>query len=153
MEALKLVLRQGLAVNGEDNNMKLKGRSVNPGRAEGRAVVTKAAFSFLGELDPVSGKYLGDDQDLRGQTLAEKILVCPTGKGSTGGPSVAYRAMKAGVAPKALICLEADPVLALGAITADMPMVDRLDMNPLEAIATGDYVKVDATEGIVEVIK
>ncbi|MFC1798276.1 aconitase X swivel domain-containing protein [Thermodesulfobacteriota bacterium] len=133
--------------------IKLKGRTVNPGRTAGKAVVTKIPFSFLGELDPMSGKYLGADQELRGQSLAGKVLICPTGKGSTGGPSVAFRAMETGVAPKAIICLEAEPVIALSAITAEIPMVDRLDMNPLELIDTGDYVCVDATEGLVEITK
>ena len=133
--------------------MKLKGRSINPGRVEGEAVVTRVPFSFLGELDPVSGKYLGADPALKGQSLAGKVFICPTGKGSTAGPVVAYRAMKAGKAPKAIICLEVEPVLALGVITADIPTVDRLDMNPLEVVENGDYVKVDATQGLVEVIK
>ena len=52
-----------------------------------------------------------------------------------------------------MICVKAEPIIALAAITADIPMVDRLDKNPLEVIETGDYVKVDATKGVVEVTK
>lgn len=48
---------------------------------------------------------------------------------------------------------ELEPTLAMVAITHDIPMVHKLDQNPLEVIKTGDYIKMDATEGIVEVIK
>jgi hypothetical protein len=32
-------------------------------------------------------------------------------------------------------------------------LVDRLDKNPCEVIATGDWVKVDAEKGTVEITK
>ena len=47
--------------------------------------------------------------------------------------------------------MRADPVVALGAIVSNIPMVDKLDSNPLELIKTGDYVKLDADRGIVKV--
>jgi predicted aconitase with swiveling domain len=34
-----------------------------------------------------------------------------------------------------------------------IPVVDRLDQNPLEVIKTGDYVRVDGHQGLVEVIQ
>jgi len=61
--------------------------------------------------------------------------------------------MKLNKSPKAIVCIEAEPVLAAAAMVANMPMVDRLDKNPLEVIKTGDWVKVDGDNGIVEVIR
>ena len=58
--------------------------------------------------------------------------------------------MKAGNNPAAIICLKAEAILASAAIMAGIPMVDKLDKNPLESIKSGDYVEVDATAGIVE---
>src|SRR4030042_6429981 len=133
--------------------MKLKGRCINPGKVEGEAIVTKIPFSFLGEIDPMTGKVNAPGHELEGQSLLDKIFVFPTGKGSSAGPIVAYRAVKAGKAPKAMICVEAEPVIALAAITADIPMVDKLEKNPLEVIKTGDYIKMDAGVGGVEIIK
>ena len=135
----------------EMSKMILKGHTINPGYAEGEAIVTRIPFSFLGELDPTTGKVPSPSHELFGQTLAGKILVFPTGKGSSGAPHIAWRAMKAGNNPKALICVQAEPIVAAAAITADIPMVDRLEQNPLEVIKTGDYVKVNATEGTVEI--
>ncbi len=52
-----------------------------------------------------------------------------------------------------MICVEVEPVMAMVAIMNDIPMVHRLDNNPLDTISTGDYIKMNATEGTVEVIK
>jgi len=133
--------------------MKLKGRKVNPGMAEGEAIVTQIPFSFLGELDPATGKIPSPSHDLFNKSIAGRIFVCPGGKGSSAGPGVAYLAKQSGNMPKAIIVKEIEPVIAAAIIFADIPAVDQLDQDPLQAIETGDYVKVDADRGIVEVIK
>jgi predicted aconitase with swiveling domain len=58
-----------------------------------------------------------------------------------------------GTRPKAIINVMAHPVWAALAIELNIPLVDRLDKNPVEAIATGDWVKVDAEKGIVEITR
>ncbi len=133
--------------------MKLKCRKVNQGRAEGEAIVSKVPFSFLGELDPSTGKITAPSHDLFGESIKNKIFVCPSGKGSSSGPTIAYTAKKAGSMPKAMIVSQVEPVLAAAILVADIPAVDQLDRDPLEVIETGDYVKVDADQGVVEVIK
>jgi predicted aconitase with swiveling domain len=133
--------------------MKLKGHKINGGRAEGEAIVCTDAFSFLGDFDPVTGNCLIKTPGLEGKSMIDKVLVCPTGKGSSRGPLNTYRAMKLDKSPRAIVCIEAEPVLAAAAMVANMPMVDRLDKNPLEVIKTGDWVKVDGDNGIVEVIR
>ncbi|MFQ5827511.1 MAG: aconitase X swivel domain-containing protein [Dehalococcoidia bacterium] len=131
--------------------MKLQGHTINPGKAEGEAIVFNGLFSFLGDLDMATGRIPVKGHELEGQSLVGKIFVFVSGKGSTAGPIIAYGAKKRGNIPAGMICVEAEPAIALGAIMADIPMVDRLDRNPLEVIKAGDYVKMDAAEGIVEV--
>jgi predicted aconitase with swiveling domain len=131
--------------------MILKGHTVSPGKAEGEAVVLRSPFSFLGELDPATGKIASPLNEQFGEDLRGKVLVTPTGKGSSMGPVISWYAMKEGNNPAAVICLQAEAILASAAITAGIPMVDKLDKNPLEVIKTGDYVKVDAFAGIVEI--
>jgi predicted aconitase with swiveling domain len=133
--------------------MKLKGHRINGGRVEGEAIVCADAFSFLGDFDPTTGNCLIKTPGLEGKSMIDKVLVCPTGKGSSRGPLNTYRAMKLNKSPRAIVCIEAEPVLAAAAMVANMPMVDRLDKNPLEVIKTGDWVKVDGDNGIVEVIR
>lgn len=132
--------------------MILKGHTVNPGYAEGEAIVTKVAFSFLGELDPTTGKVPSPSHELFDQTIAGKIFVFPTGKGSSAASIVSWIAMQMRNNPKAMICIEAEPIVAAAAITANIPMVDKLVENPLDVIKTGDFLKVDATKGIVEIV-
>jgi len=132
--------------------MLLKGRTIKKGKVEGEALVSKTALSFVGFLDMETGK-IGAGHELEGKYAAGKILVFPTGMGSTGAASVGYHAKMFGTAPSGMICIEVEPTVALNAIMNDIPTVDKLDKNPLELIETGDYIILDATMGTVEVIK
>jgi predicted aconitase with swiveling domain len=116
------------------------GRVVKSGRAEGEALVSSAAIGFLGGVDPETGIVSEPGHPLEGECVAGRVLVFPTGKGSTVGSYTMYRMARSGVAPAAIINLEADPVVAVGAIISDIPMVDQVD---LAVLRTGDWVRVD----------
>lgn len=131
----------------------LKGRKVIGGKAEGEAVVTRQPVSFLGGVNPDKGIVVEKGHELEGQSLTGKVFIFPHGKGSTAGPYIIYAMAKRKTAPAAMINVEAEPIIAVGAAMGNIPLVDRLDQNPLEAIATGDYVKIDGDQGIAEVIK
>jgi uncharacterized protein len=134
-------------------SMILRGKKVNGGQAEGQAIVSNMPFSFLGDLNPLTGKIQSPASDVYGESIAGRIFIFPIGKGSTAGPAVAYEAKKLGNVPRAIVCVEAEPVMAMVAIMNNIPMVHALDRNPLEAIKTGDYVKVDGDAGTIEVIE
>ena len=131
----------------------LKGRKIIGGTAEGEAVVSKQPVSFLGGVNPDKGMVVERGHDAEGQCITGKIFVFPHGKGSTGGPYIIYAMAKRKTGPAAMINVEAEPIIAVGAAMGNIPMVDRLDQNPLEVISTGDYVKIDAEQGIVEITK
>ena len=131
--------------------MRLRARGVVRGRAEGTALVADATLSFWGEVDPVSGKVIGKGHPLEGQSLAGRVLVIRSTRGSSATPMVLNLAKLEGVAPAAFINVEVDSLAALGAIVNGVPMVTDLERNPFEVIRTGDYVIVDATEGLVEI--
>jgi len=133
--------------------MILKGKTVKKGKVEGEAIVSQLPFSYLGDLDVNTGKVVPEGHDLQGQSIAGKIFVFATGKGSTVGPNVAYMVKQLGNTPKGMICIEVEPVMAMVAIMNDIPMVHKLDKNPLEVIKTGDYIKMDAIEGTVEIVE
>ena len=133
--------------------MEIKAHTVCAGEAEGEAVVYKGPFSFLGDLDPVTGRVPVPGHELEGQSLANKVFVFTRGKGSSGGPRFAWVAKRNGKAPIAMICLESEPVLSCAVIAAGIPTVDKPDADLFNLIKTGDYVKVDATHGIIEVVK
>ncbi|WP_297516484.1 DUF126 domain-containing protein [Thermococcus sp.] len=128
--------------------MKLKGRKVVGGKAEGELIVSQKPLSFLGGVDPETGIVTDAESDIRGQSIAGKILAFPRGKGSTVGSYVIYALKKNGKAPKAIIVGEAETIVATGAIIAGIPMVQGIDVSKLKS---GTRVRVDADAGEVEV--
>ena len=133
--------------------MKIKGKSVTKGMTEGDAIVTSMPISFTGGMDPNSGIIREPNHELEGQSVAGKILVFPAGKGSTTGSWQFYATYKRGNAPKGIINVKAEGVVAVAAIITGTPMMHQLEDDPLECISTGDFVRINADEGYVEVEK
>jgi predicted aconitase with swiveling domain len=135
----------------------LKGHGVVVGVAEGLALVSAQNLSLWGGLDPKKGLIIDRRHELHGQQVTGKVLVFPYGKGSTTGAIVFLEAVKCGNAPAAIINIETEPILASGALMARLfygkkiPIIDRLDRNPVEVIRTNDYVRVDGNVGLVEI--
>jgi len=133
--------------------IRLEGRGITKGKAEGEAVVTKEPISFWGGLDRETGVIVDRNHELAGVKVTGKILIFPHGKGSTGGSRTLYASARKGTAPVAIINVKAESIIATGAIVAGIPLVDRLDKDPITTIQTGDYVWVDADTGVVLVEK
>lgn len=107
----------------------------------------------MGGLDRDTGEIVDRNHELAGVKVTGKVLVFPYGKGSTGGSRTLYASAKKGTAPAAIINVKAESIIATGAIVAGIPLVDRLDQDPISTIETGDYVWVDADTGVVLVEK
>jgi len=133
--------------------VRIKGRFVVAGRAAGRALVTSQPVSFLGGVDPVTGKVIEKNHELKGMSLRGRVFVFPSGKGSTVGSYTIYSMAKNGVAPAAIINMETEPIIAAGCVLAGIPLVDRLERDPTKTIGNGDYVTIDSPSGIVTVRK
>ena len=127
--------------------IRLSCRSVRGGQASGKALVSQEPIGFLGGVDPDTGTVVEVGHSLAGRSVAGRILVFPTGKGSTVGSYTLYRMARNGVAPAAIVNAEADPVVAVGAIISDIPMVDQVDIS---SFRTGDWVRVADDEVIIE---
>jgi predicted aconitase with swiveling domain len=128
----------------------LKGRPIVSGHIEGLALVSMKPISFLGGVDQNSGIIIEKGHDLQGKNIAGKVLCFPNGHGSTVGSYVLYSLAKKGIGPKAIINQSADPVIVVGAIIADISMIDQVDIKQIE---TDDEVEVDGKRGIVKVRK
>lgn len=127
--------------------MVMKGRMISPGKAEGEALVSKESIGFYGGIDIETGNVIEKGHELEGKNVKDKILVFPNGKGSTVGSYVIYGIKKKGVAPKAIVNKETETIVATGVILAGIPCVDKID---IEKIKTGDKLRINADEGIVE---
>jgi uncharacterized protein len=131
----------------------MRGRKVVGGVAEGEALVTRETISGWGGVNPKLGTVIETRHELRGVSFKDKILVFPGAKGSSGWSAMFHFTRLYGTAPKAMIFNEMTTKIALGAVVMRVPSITDLDRNPLEVIETGDWVRVDADRGIVEIQK
>jgi predicted aconitase with swiveling domain len=99
-------------------------------------------------VDPESGLVVERGHELEGQSIARKILVFPSGKGSTVGSYTLYRLKHNGMAPTAIINTSCETITAVGCIIAEIPCVDQV---PIEEIHSGQWLKVDAESGLVQI--
>jgi len=129
----------------------LKGRKVVGGVFEGEALVTRDRISGWGGIDPRSGTGIETRHELKGISFAGKVLVFPGAKGSSGWSSQFHIARLAGMAPGAMLFNEMTAKMALGAVVVHAPALTEFDDDPLWRIRTGDWVRVDADAGTVEV--
>ena len=135
------------------NKVTMNCKCAVPGRCSGEALKSTDMIAFGGTPILKTGIVGEPNHVLLGKNIAGKILVYPTGKGSTGDPYSCYFLMKYGNAPKAIINQTANPTTVVAAILCDIPMVYGCDRDPLQAIDTGDWVEVNADQGIITVTK
>lgn len=123
-----------------ESTTRMQGRVIRAGKAAGRALVSPEPIGFLGGVDPDTGVVVEPNHPLNGQSVAGRVLVFPTGKGSTVGSYTILRLARNGVAPAAMLNAQSEAIVAVGAIIADIPMVDQL---AIQFIQDGDWVVVD----------
>ena len=129
--------------------MSMKGRMINHGKVEAEAIVSTESIGFYGGIDAKTGVVIEKGHQLEGQSVTGKVLVFPQGKGSTVGSYVIYGLHKNGVGPAAIVNKETETIVATGVILADIPCVDGID---IDQIKNGDKLRIDADEGIVEIL-
>ena len=103
-------------------------------------MVTAQSISFFGGIDPDTGVVVERGHPLEGQCVSGKVLVFPTGRGSTVGSYTLYRLKYTGHAPLAILNAECETITAVGCIIAEIPCVDQL---PIHEIITGSQVRID----------
>ncbi len=123
-------------------------RALVAGTATGRALVLDEPLSFWGGVDPATGEVIDVRHPQYGANVTGRILVMPSGRGSSSSSSVLAEAIRAGTAPAAIVLREADPILPLGAIVArelygaSVPIV----VVPDARYQSGEIVAVRASE-------
>lgn len=103
-------------------------------------MVTSQAISFFGGVDADTGFVIEHGHELEGKCIAGRILVFPTGKGSTVGSYTLYRLRHNGHAPLGILNAECETITAVGCIIAEIPCVDRL---PIDKIPPGAVISMD----------
>ncbi len=129
--------------------MKVKGRGVTEGEAEGEVLFSSEPIGFYGAVDIDTGKFIEEGHELEGENIAGKVLVFPRGKGSTVGSYVLYGLAKNGKAPAAIVNEETETIVATGCILGEIPCVDNLEV-PLGELVDGKKAFVSADDGKIE---
>lgn len=130
--------------------MVINARNIGKGIGRGELIVSTEPISFLGGVDPQTGEIIDPNHELKGEIIKDKILFIPGGKGSTVGSYVIFQMKKNNTAPNAIICLEAEPIIATGAIMSDIPMVDSPE--EVSELVNGVIVEVNGNEGTIEIL-
>jgi predicted aconitase with swiveling domain len=93
-----------------------EGRSLVAGEARGLALVLDEPLSFWGGVDPETGRVIDVHHPQLGVMVTGRVLVMPSGRGSSSSSSVLVESIHAGTGPVAIVMREPDPIIALGAI-------------------------------------
>jgi hypothetical protein len=126
--------------------MEMKGRIISKGIVKAEALVTSQPISFYGGVNPDTGIVVEKGHELEGKSIQGKILVFPSGKGSTVGSYTLYRMKKNNTAPAGMINKECETIVAVGAIISDIPCVDKIDTSKIK---TGDVVQLE--NGVIKI--
>lgn len=135
--------------------LRLSARVLLEGRAEGIALVLDEPLSLWGGLELESGRIIDPRHPQRNVIVSGRVLVMPSGRGSSSSSSILAEALRLGSAPRALLLAVADEILVLGALVARLlydaacPVL-HLDAADYARLRTGDLVRI-AEGGLVEV--
>ena len=139
--------------------LKMRGRVLVPGIAEGEALVSTESLVWSHGVDPESGLIDDVRVSVCGESVKDKILIYPLGKGSTSEATWMLEAVRCGNGPNAIINMETELIIVAGAVLSEklygktIPVVDHTDQNPIETIHTGDWIRVNGEEGTIEIIR
>jgi uncharacterized protein len=88
------------------------------GRATGPALVLDEPLSFWGGLDPSTGEIVETGHPQRGEIVTGRILVMPSGRGSSSSSTVLVESIRTGTAPAGIVLGEPDDIIVVGALVA-----------------------------------
>jgi predicted aconitase with swiveling domain len=89
-----------------------------PGVASGRILRLGEPLSFWGGLDLATGTIIDRLHPQRGLSVAGCMLLMPAGRGSSSGSATLAEALRLGNGPAAILMLERDAIVVVGAMVA-----------------------------------
>ncbi len=125
---------------------------ISGGKTEAEIIVSKDAVCFY-LVEPKTGVVVEKNHDIINQTIAGKILIMPSGKGSSVVQADGlYKLSQTGLEPKGIIVEQADTVLVSSAIIMEIPMVHKVDKAFYDNIKTGMKIILDADKGEITIL-
>lgn len=129
----------------------IKARSLLGGRAAGRVLQLEQPLSFWGGVDVETGEIIDHHHPQKGLNVAGRVLVMPSGRGSSSSSSVLAEVIRAGHGPRAIVMKEPDGIVTLGALVAAeiyemiIPVL-VVDAEAYASLESGREVRVEGGE-------
>ncbi len=126
----------------------VRGRSLHPGRAQGIVLRLDEPLSFWGGVDP-RGRIVEARHPQFGESLTDRLVAMPTGRGSSSSTAVLAELIRAGASPAAILLVECDTIVVTGVLVAaeiygrSIPVV-QVSAADLTRLESGQVVVVDA---------
>ena len=126
----------------------LTGKISHPGTAEGEVLLLTEPVSFWGGVDH-HGEIIDVHHAQHKAKMTNKILVMPSGRGSSSATAVLAELIRTGDGPLAIVMLQCDTILVIGALVSaeiygiSMPIIE-LDKEQYDQLADGLHVSIDA---------
>ncbi len=102
--------------------------------------MTDQPIGFFGHVDPDTGIIKDRNHPLDGTSVKDRILVFPHARGSTVGSYILYALRKKGTAPAAMIVGDCELIVAVGAIIAEIPTIDQVDITQFH---NDEWIEID----------
>jgi len=126
-------------------------RFLLPGEARGEVVVLDEPLSMWGGFDPATGEVIDRHHPQAGMNLTGRVIVMPSGRGSSSSSTVLAEAIRLGTAPAAIVLRQPDDIILLGALVAKelygmvcpVAVADGVDY---EELRTGETVVISGGE-------
>ena len=124
-------------------------RTLHPGTASGRVLRLDQPLSFWGGVGE-DGRVIDVHHPQHGASLAGRVLVMPSGRGSSSSAAILAERVRDGTAPAALLLGSCDTILVVGALVAaelydvHLPVV-QLDAEALDRLEGEVTVTADAS--------
>jgi len=133
--------------------LSFKCHKITRGSGEGKALISSDNICFS-LTDPETGVVIEKNHALEGQSVADKVVIFPGGKGSSVVQGAGlYYLMRRGTTPRALIIQNPDTVLVASVVMLDIPLVDQVEEAFYKQVENDCYIKVDADKEVVTLIK
>lgn len=94
-------------------------RVLMAGEARGTVLHLEEPISFWGGLDPTSGVIIDQAHPQVGESIVGRVLLMPSGRGSSSGSSVLTEVLRAGIGPAGIVMQQPDEILVIGALAAE----------------------------------
>ena len=116
------------------------------------ALVSKDAICFY-LVEPETGVVKERNHDAFGKSVVGKVLIMPSGKGSSVVQlDGLYKLMMRNKGPAAIVVQEADTVLVAAAAAMEMPMVHRVDPEFFTDVESGMNIALDVEQGTITIL-